>query len=146
MKTTLAALFALFCMSTYAQTYIEDSVLIQIETTRAELEFDYTPADDWQYFLIPDTLTIVVTRSQPALSSCGSFKFAEIVYGVQNDELVRLLVPCGQTTERPTGVELSFVQARPIGRVSEHEFRVDDMEARQYVIDVKRTAWAQVAQ
>ncbi|MFT4678574.1 MAG: hypothetical protein ACI84C_001912 [Flavobacteriales bacterium] len=146
MKTTLLALFACFCLSSSAQTYLEDSVLIQIENTRANIEFDYSPSEDWQYFLIPDTLTIVVTRSQPALSSCGNFNFAEIIYGVLDDELVRLLVPCGQTSERPTGVELNFVQARPIGRVSDHEFRIDDLEALQHVTEIKRTAWAQVVQ
>ncbi len=146
MKITLLTLFSFFCFCGIGQTYLEDSVLIEIEHAHTTLEFDYSPADGWKYFMIPDTLSITITRSQPALSSCGSFDFAEIIYGTSEDGLVRLLIPCGQTTEREKGSKMNFVQARPKGRVSDHEFRVDDDVARQHVTEIKRTAWAQVVQ
>jgi hypothetical protein len=146
MKITLVTLFSVFCMCGMGQTYLEDSVLIEIEQAHSTLEFDYSPADGWKYFMIPDTLTITITRSQPALSSCGSFEFAEIIYGTNEEGMVRLLIPCGQTTECEIGSEMDFIQARPKGRVSDHEFRTDDDVARQHVTEIKRTAWAQVVQ
>ncbi|MCB0760404.1 MAG: hypothetical protein KDC12_02700 [Flavobacteriales bacterium] len=139
MRLTLLTALLFVCAPIWGQS---DTVVTPEPHPKSELTMDYGPAETWVYHPVIDTIQITVTRSQPALSECGLVQFSELVYGIdKNGVEVRFIVPCGQTDERAQGTVMRFVQSRPGGRISDHEFRADDPVARKYATEVIKTYW-----